>query len=227
MNMFGLEGSGFFVSIMFTLLMSGAVVYFLTGKLKEVEHKSEEMRSALAETLGAMRGGASDEAVAAARELSARSSVPPADSSESENEDSSSEEESGEEDAECEEAVEIGSMPVVSAGMSMLPGAVIMSVGSVEMGLPFEEEVPEVKTVKLEDVADLDKLAISDEAVVEEVGKELSTSSVSLDDMKVPELKKLAHSIVGKEANKMRRSELVELLKSSTEKITVEKKDAE
>ena len=78
MVMFGLEGSGFFLSIVFTLLLAGAVVFFMNGRLRGIQsvviQQAGMLTNLIAEVdrqnLG-MGGGASPQALDAARQLSA------------------------------------------------------------------------------------------------------------------------------------------------------------
>ena len=82
MVMFGLEGSGFFLSIVFTLLLTGAVVFFMNGRLRGLQSVVVQQAAMLSNLIADFKqphwgiggGGASPEALDAARQLSAEES---------------------------------------------------------------------------------------------------------------------------------------------------------
>jgi len=61
MNLFGLEGSGFIISIGLTLLMSGLVVYYFNAKFHKIEEavarQNQVLSSFIANVQGELRGG--------------------------------------------------------------------------------------------------------------------------------------------------------------------------
>lgn len=218
MYIFGLEGSGFFLSIMFTLLMSGAVVFFLISKIRQSDARIENQAAILAHSLETLRGGASPEAIRAAEQI-VQTQQDNLSDSESDGESSSEDDddESSVEDVmEAESATESMAASMLPnggllSGGGILPGAVIMSVGSI---MPEPDQGEEVKTIKLEDVEDLEKLGL-DETV--DWRHEFKKDSSYLNTLKVPQLRNIASKLVDSDVKKLKKSELVHLIKVNHE----------
>lgn len=205
MFIFGLEGSGFFLSIMFTLLMSGAIVFFLISKIRRSESLIEEQGAILSHALGSLRGGAAPEAVESARALSRETES----SSESEEDTSEDEDASSVEDVEeSRDVMNIVDKPSVAG--SLIPGTVIMSVSSISAPPPSMEE--EVKTIKLEDVEDLEKLGIADQS---EWRMNYEKDPAFLNTLKVPQLRSIAAEVVGTDVKKLKKGEIIAAIKEN------------
>lgn len=209
MFLFGLEGSGFFLSIMFTLLMSGAIVFFLTSKIRRSESLIEEQGAILSHALGSLRGGAAPEAVESARALSRQTQE--AESS-SESEDGSSDDDDEESSIEdVDEAKDIVNLAdEASVAGSLIPGTVIMSVSSIGTATPNAEE--QVKTIKLEDVEDLEKLGIEDQS---EWRTNYEKDPAFLNTLRVPQLRSIAAEVVGTDVKKLKKGEIISAIKEN------------
>lgn len=202
MFIFGLEGSGFFLSIMFTLLMSGAIVFFLISKIRRSEALIEEQGAILSHALGSLRGGAAPEAVESARALSREDES----SSESDDDTSEDDEESSVEDVEESRDV-MNITDEASVAGSLIPGTVIMSVST---AIPNAEE--EVKTIKLEDVEDLEKLGIADQS---EWRTNYEKDPAFLNTLKVPQLRSIAAELTGTDVKKLKKGEIIATIKEN------------
>lgn len=202
MFIFGLEGSGFFLSIMFTLLMSGAIVFFLISKIRRSEALIEEQGAILSHALGSLRGGAAPEAVESARALSREEES----SSESDDDTSEDDDESSVEDVEESRDV-MNITDEASVAGSLIPGTVIMSVST---AIPNAEE--EVKTIKLEDVEDLEKLGIADQS---EWRTNYEKDPAFLNTLKVPQLRSIAAELTGTDVKKLKKGEIIATIKEN------------
>ncbi len=243
--MFGLEGSGFFISIMFCLLMAGSVVFYTNGKIKHLEIQLAEQGSILSQALGTIRGGASPEAISAAQHIAFTERNSPtvngasiaSSDTESSGSDISDDDSSDEEIEAMENDDLVTNVIAARANLmssSMLPGAVIISTGAT-MGISqsgtvvegstgveditgFEETTGingSVKTIKLADVEDLDKLGLAEVGTAQDWEKKVKADPNVLECMKVAELRELAADITNIDGKKMRKSELIESIKGA------------
>ena len=205
MFIFGLEGSGFFLSIMFTLLMSGAIVFFLISKIRRSEALIEEQGAILSHALGSLRGGAAPEAVESARALSRE------DESSSESDDDTSEDDDESSVEDVEESRDVMNITdEASVAGSLIPGTVIMSVSTLGTAIPNAEE--EVKTIKLEDVEDLEKLGIADQS---EWRTSYEKDPAFLNTLKVPQLRSIAAELTGTDVKKLKKGEIIATIKEN------------
>jgi hypothetical protein len=231
--MFGLEGSGFFISIMFCLLMAGSVVFYTNGKIKHLEAQLAEQGSILSQALGTIRGGAAPEAIRAAQCIVASESPSTLNSAMS---DDSSESESSGSDISDEDSCDGGQGVsgiddiVTNVGQdianlmppSMISGTVIISaegaMGVVHSGSEMQEITAidrSVKTIKLADVEDLDKLGLTEVCETQHWEKKVKADPNVLEHMKVAELREIAADLTDVDGKKMRKSELIQSIKGA------------
>ena len=224
--MFGLEGSGFLLSIAFTLLLTGSVVFFMNAKLKSLQTALVQQASILGNLLQTQNwggiGGATPQALDAAREVIAGSSGSEAtespatrmDVSDDSCSDVSSESECG--DGQCPVTFLGGEDVQFIADVAQIA---TQGEGAVESG---------VKTITLSDVEDLSAINVdSVDTKVNEVASIISVTglAVALQDnttyltsMKVGDLRALADELLEDGApKKAKKADIVDMLQKATE----------
>ena len=229
MVMFGLEGSGFFLSIVFTLLLTGAVVFFMNGRLRSLQSIVVQQAGMLTTLVSeverrqpwSMGGGASTEALDAARRLSAEAdesgpieigTIKIEVSDDSCSDAYSSDSECQSESGQCP----VPSMPLASADLARDEAAAAAPPsGSISAS--------GMKTITLSDVEDLSTInvdgggATTDVASVTELALMLTKNSNYLAVMKVGDLRLMADSLLGEGAvtKKTKKADIMDALQKA------------
>ena len=221
--MFGLEGSGFFLSIAFTLLLAGAIVFFMNGRVKDLRASLVNQASVLTQLVNEFKyqaGGASPEALDAARYLHLASTDAPEACSGTIKIDVSDDSCSESSCSDSESDADHGCIVGVAGDSQCSP--IICSPTPEDAG-----NTGTVKTITLSDVEDLSSLNVDSTEAAPAPGSEVSciedlTSVIAMNPgylgaLKVGEARALANKILGEnnEHKKTRKADILEALQKA------------